>query len=1247
MSPPRARDRDDDANGETPTLVVTVVPGSGLRTPTLPPGPGVRPSDVLRASDARLSSRAPPLAKPPSRVSDDDRRGRFPSASERSLGAAFSGSQGDDDGWVHRDDDDDGDDDDDDARRGARTKKTLVPRAIRARVVRALDSIPSQCVLLLALTCALFLVDAVAYASAPDRVDFWVAVTLCVTLLLFVLELAANSLCRDAYAWSFFFWMDLIGNAAIVADVEWLSRGWLPPDGASSVGPHDVSILSTFRVARAARVGARVQSLARVARMFPVLRLCRTCAGGGGGGGYTKERKSGRGDGTSAKKKKSGVASSTGTGNIARNLRESMSKIVAILVILTIFAAPMLTWDDSYTIPSAYFASLKAVSAVDGGGAALTETHGDAIGAEFFDFFQVGERKPVALALGNRTWDFSDSFSRSRRSTDRLEITAGACDETWSKAADAGHGECVAMELNIAPVNQWTALMNMGMVMFVVAELVLISALLARVTSRQVIVPLDRIFENMKKNMDKITGAFRGKMDGGGDDGDDDDDGGMHAMEASIEKLTRLVKHVAGSGAQGGHMFNEYVNDANVDEKTRAWLNANYGGGGGGGGGGSAAAAAGEPSGDDGAVANDGDAPTVVVGLGAAYKSAPDSPSTGTGGGGKERERKFSVDSGDAGDDARSDDDEFSATSPFPLRAGPELQLRQARKRSRTRMMAANAAASAAAACDIPLPPGLDHTLINTWDFDVLSLSSEETRAYVLLMFGALGLLRSSDDARPAPKASLNAEQASTEGFCDCNTIWNFLVRVEGGYRANPYHNWQHAVDVTHTVYRFIVITELRTHITQVEKFALMIAALSHDLDHPGVSNAFLVNAKDTLATVYNDNSVLENSHIACLYSIIHTRQTRGVKSANGDVKGAAAMAAARIRTRSVVSMNAVHEDADSDPPEEDVANVFAALDDPLYREVRKIIIATVLHTDMSHHFKMVSQMEVFYEIHSAGIKANTRRVNRGVMVDCIYDKPDDRQFILNVILHAADISNAVKPFKTYEKWAHRVLGEFFNQGDMERARGVPISPMMDSSSTNAASSQINFIEFIFAPLYASFVKLFPETAALVGHMVGNRIHYQAVLESELDGGGGGGGATSAIGCRAGEGKNAEAKSHEKLTTRNRFKALVEKHDLLKGPAGSFFAGNAAFHVLTNDAETTGGNGGAKMSPLSTATTRAFAENSFASLPRARQSSVGSGGSSQSGLIGSPGGNSRRTFVGGAFSRRLSGLGRAPTQHGD
>ena len=78
---------------------------------------------------------------------------------------------------------------------------------------------------------------------------------------------------------------------------------------------------------------------------------------------------------------------------------------------------------------------------------------------------------------------------------------------------------------------------------------------------------------------------------------------------------------------------------------------------------------------------------------------------------------------------------------------------------------------------------------------------------------------------------------------------------------------------------------------------------------------------------------------------------------------------------------------------------MFELLDDELYREVRKMIIACVLHGHVSHHFKMVSQMEVFYEVHSEGIRANTRRVNRGITVECIYVEPEDRLFT-RVMLH-------------------------------------------------------------------------------------------------------------------------------------------------------------------------------------------------------------------------------------------------------
>ena len=132
-------------------------------------------------------------------------------------------------------------------------------------------------------------------------------------------------------------------------------------------------------------------------------------------------------------------------------------------------------------------------------------------------------------------------------------------------------------------------------------------------------------------------------------------------------------------------------------------------------------------------------------------------------------------------------------------------------------------------------------------------------------------------------------------------------------------------------------------------------------------------------------------------------------------------------------------------------------------------------------------------------------------MVDCIYQKEDDRRFILCVLLHAADIGNPVKPLATYNKWTDRVLSEFFTQGDLEQKFGLPKSPMMDPAATNKPMSQINFIEFVVAPLYANFSKLFPESGELVGHLLENRVYFQTVLELELDGEAGGVGGVLAV----------------------------------------------------------------------------------------------------------------------------------------
>jgi hypothetical protein len=47
------------------------------------------------------------------------------------------------------------------------------------------------------------------------------------------------------------------------------------------------------------------------------------------------------------------------------------------------------------------------------------------------------------------------------------------------------------------------------------------------------------------------------------------------------------------------------------------------------------------------------------------------------------------------------------------------------------------------------------------------------------------------------------------------------------------------------------------------EIFGIILAAIIHDFDHPGLNNAFMINSRSEIAIRYNDVSVLENYHIA------------------------------------------------------------------------------------------------------------------------------------------------------------------------------------------------------------------------------------------------------------------------------------------------------------------------------------------------------------------------------------------------
>ena len=73
---------------------------------------------------------------------------------------------------------------------------------------------------------------------------------------------------------------------------------------------------------------------------------------------------------------------------------------------------------------------------------------------------------------------------------------------------------------------------------------------------------------------------------------------------------------------------------------------------------------------------------------------------------------------------------------------------------------------------------------------------------------------------------------------------------------------------------------------------------------------------------------------------------------------------------------------------------------------------------------------------------------------------------VLQTLFHLADISNPSKPWTLCQKWTDLLFIEFFNQGDLERSQGLPISYLMDRTTVNIAKSQIGFIDVIIIPAY-------------------------------------------------------------------------------------------------------------------------------------------------------------------------------------
>ncbi|MCL4142850.1 UNVERIFIED_CONTAM: hypothetical protein GTU68_053681, partial [Idotea baltica] len=104
------------------------------------------------------------------------------------------------------------------------------------------------------------------------------------------------------------------------------------------------------------------------------------------------------------------------------------------------------------------------------------------------------------------------------------------------------------------------------------------------------------------------------------------------------------------------------------------------------------------------------------------------------------------------------------------------------------------------------------------------------------------------------------------------NTFLTFLVTLEHHYLKDvPYHNSLHAADVTQSTHVLLNSPALESVFTNLEILAAIFAAAIHDVDHPGLTNQYLINSSSELALMYNDESVLENHHLAVAFKLLQT----------------------------------------------------------------------------------------------------------------------------------------------------------------------------------------------------------------------------------------------------------------------------------------------------------------------------------------------------------------------------------------
>ena len=310
-----------------------------------------------------------------------------------------------------------------------------------------------------------------------------------------------------------------------------------------------------------------------------------------------------------------------------------------------------------------------------------------------------------------------------------------------------------------------------------------------------------------------------------------------------------------------------------------------------------------------------------------------------------------------------------------------------------------------------------DCATLDSWALDAQSLADEDKHRLLAAMLHSLGLFRRF---RLSPTA-----------FAD------FVADTATHYSDNPFHNFAHAFKVAHQCWLFARDEAMRGLMEDVDLLALLLAAICHDLEHPGTTNSFQVNTCSVLALRYNDASVLESHHAAVGFTTIQ-------------------------RSRLLAGMEAEE-----------------------LRVLRRTFVASVLATDMANHKQLLARVAAAVATGGGDDDAaestpapSGRRTSltRSVQPGGGFARrqPEDRQLLVAFLLHCADLGNPLCPWSLSERNAEELQREFEAQAVRERAAGLPVTVMLAASAEAKAKLELGFLDFVVTPLFVTLASIVP-----------------------------------------------------------------------------------------------------------------------------------------------------------------------------